>query len=82
MIARRFGSAMISNADFTLLIYLDEHMLVKVYTRMPSSRCRSPARGCVLERGRKLWLWEVYLGAVVVHRTTAHLAPGVQASIA
>jgi hypothetical protein len=32
MIARRFGSAIISNADFTLLIYTIGHMLVKVYT--------------------------------------------------
>ena len=29
--ARRFGSAMTSNADSTLLIYPTEHMLVKVY---------------------------------------------------
>jgi hypothetical protein len=31
MIARRFGSATISNADFTLPIYFMEHMLVKAY---------------------------------------------------
>src|SRR5258708_2854463 len=30
-IARRFGSAMISNTDSTLLIYSTEHMPVKVY---------------------------------------------------
>jgi hypothetical protein len=30
--ARRFGSAMISNTDSTLLIYSTEHMRVKVYT--------------------------------------------------
>ena len=29
--ARRFGSAMISKTDSTLLIYSTEHMLVKVY---------------------------------------------------
>jgi hypothetical protein len=29
--ARRFGSAMISNTDSTLLVYSAEHMLVKVY---------------------------------------------------
>ena len=30
-IARRFGSAMISNTDSTLLIYSTEHMRVKAY---------------------------------------------------
>jgi len=30
-IARRFGSAMISNTDSTFLIYSTEHMLIKVY---------------------------------------------------
>ena len=29
--ARRFGSAMISNTDSTLFVYSTEHMLVKVY---------------------------------------------------
>src|SRR3984893_1949418 len=32
-IARRFGSAMISNTDSTLLIYFTEHMRVKVYIK-------------------------------------------------
>src|SRR5438445_11399389 len=30
-IARRFGSAMISNTDSTLLVYFTEHIRVKVY---------------------------------------------------
>jgi hypothetical protein len=30
-IARRFGSAMISNTDSTLFIYLKKHIRVKVY---------------------------------------------------
>jgi hypothetical protein len=37
--ARRFGSAMISNTDSTLLIYFTEHMLVKVY------KSRGPRNG-------------------------------------
>src|SRR5205085_10958462 len=31
-IARRFGSAMISNTDSILFVYSTEHMLVKVYS--------------------------------------------------
>jgi hypothetical protein len=30
--ARRFGSAMISNTDSTCLVYCTEHIRVKVYT--------------------------------------------------
>src|SRR5947209_3644213 len=46
-IARRFGSAMISNTDSTLLIYSTEHMRVKVYTGNPSRRpvIRQTGRG-------------------------------------
>jgi hypothetical protein len=40
--ARRFGSAMISNTDSTLLIYSTEHMRVKAYTsRGPRQRFQS-----------------------------------------
>ncbi len=31
--ARRFGSAMISNTDSTLFIYFNEHIRVKAYRR-------------------------------------------------
>jgi hypothetical protein len=44
--ARRFGSAMISKTDSTLLIYASEHMLVKVYSgRGQASVARTAAGG-------------------------------------
>jgi hypothetical protein len=45
-IARRFGSAMISNTDSTLLVYSSEHMLIKVYNKKTEPRRRfRPACG-------------------------------------
>jgi hypothetical protein len=48
-IARRFGSAMISNTDSTLLIYAVQHMPVKAYKRVtfrrPGQRRARPSTG-------------------------------------
>ena len=45
--ARRFGSAMISNTDSILFIYSAEHMLVKVYKELGTQATGSVGvRGC------------------------------------
>ncbi len=55
--ARRFGSAMISNTDSTLLIYPTEHILVKAYNKKKSrlrQGCHSVCRDalfCNYHRG-------------------------------
>jgi len=57
--ARRFGSAMIANADSTLLIYSTEHMRVKVYNDGGASHASvgrgglpPPGRECQADRQR------------------------------
>src|SRR5438094_2297113 len=47
-IARRFGSAMISNTDSTLLIYSTEHILVKAYTGRSQATLSVGVRGCTV----------------------------------
>jgi len=44
--ARRFGSAMISKTDSTLLIYSARHMRVKVYTSGEQEKISARVRGC------------------------------------
>src|SRR5215469_16589602 len=51
-IARRFGSAMISNADSTLFIYSTEHILVKAY----KGRARRALSSCRIECHTYAWL--------------------------
>src|SRR5712692_4707983 len=48
-IARRFGSAMISNTDSTLLVYSTEHIRVKVYKGLGAQATVSAGvRGCTV----------------------------------
>jgi len=56
--ARRFGSAMISNTDPTFLIYSAEHMLVKEYY---AQGCAARGGGC---RGESLGTDGSWTGAV------------------
>jgi hypothetical protein len=43
--ARRFGSAMTSNTDSTLLVYSTEHIRVKAYNKKGRQEGSTPERG-------------------------------------
>ena len=56
-IARRFGSAMISNTDSTLFVYSAGHIRVKIYTGGQAMEKKGADKN-----GAKLrWIWDVLL---------------------
>src|SRR5439155_16545229 len=58
-IARRFGSAMISNTDSILFVYSTEHMLVKVYSgRTRGNGCTDKSSSSD-QRSKVFWLLAV-----------------------